>query len=98
MTTITTGFLDGNLWEGADPGEYAIAVEDRIASLYPDAEINVIHQPGSGSIPTTYETRALDDDGNEDEPARYAIDEAISVLDEDICSDSLHPVWTAATQ
>lgn len=93
--TITTGFLDGNLWEGANPRAYSLALHVHLTAIYPEASIKIISQPGSGSMPVGLMTLVLNEVGDEDWRLADAVDAATATLDDAICANPNHPVWAA---
>lgn len=51
ITTIRFRFLDGNLWEGVNADAYAEELKRRLQAAFPDADIEIDHQPSEGSPP-----------------------------------------------
>ena len=97
ITTISVGFMEGSLWEGADPDAYAAALEDVLQLAYPDARIEIYRLGGYGSAPSFMEPFAAGADGEPDLDAQDAINGLIEVLDYEICRDSEHSVWALAS-
>lgn len=79
---ITTGFLNGNLFDGmevegvdeeASAARYAELLEADIRADYPGAEVKVRRQDGVGSEPYPHETRVFDP--GDDEMGRSRVEE-----------------------